>query len=473
MTEQADLVLGIDVGGSSVKVWAAGPKTRVSRTAALPALRPTPSRAEFEPAVWWQIIRSAIQTVVSCVPDGARFGGLVVSSMRQAFVLVDGGGEIGRGVLNSDRRGGPFLSRLRELAGLYEVTGHWPAPELTLGKLLAIRSGEPGRWSATQRMLFVHDWLIWRMTGEQVTEISYACAGQLADVAARQWATDLMADLGLDPAKLAPVVESGTLVGGLDPGPLELPAGLPVYAGCGDTQLAAMGVGGLAPAVITVVAGSSTPVQAATAKPLADPHRRAWISTHARPDLWAAETNAGYPGTMAAWLRGLAGPVHRNDRPGAGGITATVATPEWSEHAWAVKAPMTFTGLSPASTPADLAQAVDEAHAFAVRANITGLQDALGGPAAEIIVTGGAAAGLSPLLADVLGRPVQIRAGPAGTMHAGWELVTGTPLPPADEDTAVAGPVRPTAGPAPYEAAYQRYLETHATLRAHLPEEDP
>lgn len=468
MTAAAEQVLGVDVGGSGVKVWAAGPHGTVTRTAALPVIRCGSARAEFDPAAWWRVIREEIRDTVSQARAAGPFAGVVASSMRQAFVLLGDRGELGRGVLNSDRRGAPFLARLRAIPGLYGTTGHWPAPELTLGKLLAVAGSEPARWAAARRVLFVHDWVIWRLTGEHVTEASYACAGQMADVRRRQWAADLLDEVGLGTAKLAPVVEAGTVAGKLADGSLGLPAGLPVHAGCGDTQLAAMGAGGLIPSAITVVAGSSTPVQAATAEPVADQRQGAWISTHARPALWAAETNAGYPGTMSAWLRELTGPVRRHGRPGAGGITATVATPEWSERSWAVKAPMAFIGLSPASTAADLAQALDEAHAFAVRANVADLARALGRPAAEIIVTGGAAENLAPLLADVLGRPVRVCPGTAGAVRAGWELVTGTAL---DQPPAVA--VGPASGPGPYETAYRRYLETHAALRAHLAEEDP
>lgn len=461
-----DQVLGIDVGGSGVKVWAAGLLGSTERAAPLPVIRDAPGRAEFDPAAWWNIIAGEVRAVAE--QAGGWFAGLVVSSMRQAFVLIGEEGELGRGVLNSDRRGAEYLPRLRRIDGLYEITGHWPAPELTLGKLMAVADREPGRWAAARRVLFVHDWLIWRLTGEQVTEVSYACAGQLADVRGRRWAAGILAETGVGTTRLAPLAEPGALAGKLADGFPGLPAGLPVHAGCGDTQLAAMGGGGLSPDAITVVAGSSTPVQAATTRPAADPQRRAWVSTHARADLWAAETNAGYPGTMASWLRGLTGPAQRHGRPGAGGITATVATPEWSERAWAVKAPMALIGLSPASTAADLAQALDEAHAFAIRSNIADLERATGHQSsADVIVAGGGARHLAPLLADVLGRPVRVRPGSAGAVRAGWELVTGTALPAPPSQTA-----RPQAGPAAYEAAYRRYLSTHAALRAHLPEED-
>jgi hypothetical protein len=39
---------------------------------------------------------------------------------------------------------------------------------------------------------------------------------------------------------------------------------------------------------------------------------------------------------------------------------------------------MTLLGLSPSASPEDIAQAIDEAHAYAVRANIADLEETLG-----------------------------------------------------------------------------------------------
>jgi xylulokinase len=116
------------------------------------------------------------------------------------------------------------------LRGHYPTTGHWPAPELTLPKLLAVRAEEPQRWAATRRVLFLHDWLVARMTGVHATEVSYACAGGMADVAARGWARELLQDSGIGRAMLAPTVEAGTIVGELLDG-WGPPATLPVVAG--------------------------------------------------------------------------------------------------------------------------------------------------------------------------------------------------------------------------------------------------
>ena len=455
------LVAGLDVGGSSVKAWTDDGTHRHVAQVALDVRRPAEHRAELDPVALEQACRSALHQVLDQASGGVA--GVTVSSMRQAFVLLDGAGEpLGPVVLNSDRRGAPHM---HVLAGTHAVTGHWPAPELTLPKLLAVQHDEPERWAQARRVLFVHDWLLWRLAGVQVTEASYACAGGMADVAARGWATALLEDCGIGTALLVPVVEPGTLVGQVQDG-WPVAAGVPVVAGCGDTQLAALGVGGLADGVVTVVAGSSTPVIASSAAPVRDPLARPWVSTHAAPDRWAAEGNAGYPGTASGWWRAVAGD---DDGPLApSGLVAVTAAPYWSQETWAVKPPTSLVGLSPDTTAAQVRTALLEAHAYAVRGNVEDLERALGRRAEHVVVTGGAAADghLPALLAAVLGRDVrweQAAAPPAG----GWLVRTvlgDDQPPPALPDTVV-----PAQDPSPWEQPYRRWRDTTEALRSALP----
>ena len=461
------LTAGLDVGGSSVKAWVADVEGRVHAEVvrALPVLRPAPHRAELDAQVWETACRDALAEAVGAAPPGDWLG-VTVSTLRQGFVLLGADEQVlGHGVLNSDRRGGPYAD---VLAGTHPLTGHWPAPELTLPKLLAVRAEEPARWAATRRILFLHDWLVARMTGVQATEASYACAGGMADVAARGWAWSLLADNGIEPERLAPVVEAGTVVGELRPG-WGLPPSLPVVAGCGDTQLAAMGVGGLGDGVLTVVAGSSTPVQAATAAPVADPLARPWVSTHAAPGLWAAEGNAGYPGTFSGWWQDVArgDDEARRDH----GLVAVTAAPYWSQETWEVKPPASLLGLRPDTTAADVRAALLEAHAFAVRGNVEDLERALGGRGRAVVVCGGAAAdgALPRLLAEVLGRDVHHATGASSASAAGAVLVARavgahahTPGLPAD--------VVPAGDPTAWDERYERWCAAHAALRAALPE---
>ncbi len=248
--------VGLDVGGSSVKAWRCADDGAV-RTAARPLTPATGGlRAELDPAALERACREALAEVAAGPVDG-----VTVSTLRQGFVLLDAAGApVGPVVLNSDRTGLPHTG---VLDGRYATTGHWPAPELTLPKLLAVRAGQPERWAAARRVLFLHDWLLLLLSGTVVSEVSYACSGGMADVAARDWARPLLDEVGVGHL-LADLVEPGTVVGRALPG-WGVPAGTPVVAGCGDTQLAVAGAGGLGDGVVTVVAGSSTPVQAASA----------------------------------------------------------------------------------------------------------------------------------------------------------------------------------------------------------------
>jgi len=464
------LVAGLDVGGSSVKAWAAGVDGSLlaERAVALPSLRPARHRVELAPMVWEAACREALTAVVAAAGrPGTDYLGVTVGTLRQGFVLLDGAGEpLGNGVLNSDRRGAPFM---QVLAGTHDLTGHWPAPELTLPKLLAVRAEEPERWAAAARVLFLHDWLVWRMTGVQVTEASYACAGGMADVGARDWARDLLQDNGIGPELLAPVVEAGTVVGELRAG-WGLPVSLPVVAGCGDTQLAAMGVGGLEDGVATVVAGSSTPVQAATSAPVRDPLARPWVSTHAADGRWAVEGNAGYPGTFSGWWAGLV-PTGAAGAPG--GLMAITATPYWAQETWAVKPPAALLGLRPDTTAGDVQVALLQAHAFAVRGNVADLERALGQRAGAVVLCGGAAAGsgLPALLAQVLGRDVHLATGSVGASRAGTSLVARAVGAHAHRPS-LPDRVEPAGDAGVHAAAYDRWCAAHAALRKALPEED-
>ena len=463
------LVAGLDVGGSSVKAWVASVEGAVLAeiTQPLVAVRPAPHRVELDPVQWQAACRSALAAAVGrAARPGADYLGVTVSTLRQGFVLLDGAGAVlGNGVLNSDRRG---AAHAEVLAGTHDLTGHWPAPELTLPKLLAVREQEPARWAATRRVLFLHDWLVWCMTGVQVTEVSYACAGGMADVAARGWARDLLQGCGIGPELLAPVVEPGTVVGELTAG-WGLPVSLPVVSGCGDTQLAAAGVGGLGDGVITVVAGSSTPVQAATDAPVRDPLARPWVSTHASPDHWAVEGNAGYPGSFSGWWEGLVtGPESDTSR----GVLAVTATPYWSEETWQVKPPAALLGLRPDTTAGDVRAALLQAHAYAVRGNVEDLERVLGRPAGAVVVCGGAAAGPLPaLLAQVLGRDIHVAHGSQAVARAGAALV-GRAVGAHAHLPGLPERVLPAADAGAHDTAYARWCAVHATLRAALPAED-
>lgn len=417
-------VLLLDVGGSAVKATAHGPDVHRQSIVGYPVAHRDPRRAEVDPdALWAAVLRAGAGAVAEAGPGCI---GVLVCTLRQGFALLDGdGGEIGPLRPNTDRSGAAHAD---VHDGRYELTGHWPAPELTLPKLLALREV----WPRVRTLLFWHDWLLYRLGAAPVSGVDYVCGGGMADVAARTWAHDWLGSLGIPASWLPPVTEAGTQVGALAPvvaGALGLAGGTPLHAGPGDTQLAAAGCGGLTDSTVTVVAGSSTPVQLALDRPATDdPQRHPWVSTHAR-GLWAAEGNAGYPGTMRAAAVELVGDVGDEAdmvAPGAGGLLALVAAPYWSQQVWQRRPPNALVGWQPGTTRAQLLAAVEEAHGYAVRGNVEDLER-VSGTRLAVLVAGPDR--VAQRIADVLGRPVRTAAGQDAAGTAAWALVTGAPLP--------------------------------------------
>jgi sugar (pentulose or hexulose) kinase len=477
------LVAGLDFGGGAVKACVADVATGVVLSVAQQATvtsHPAPGRAEFEPDAWWAAASAAMREAVAAAGrPAAEYAAVTVTSLRQGYVLLDEEAEIGCGVVNSDRRGAGQLDRVRDTIGaerLYDVTGHWSAPQLTLPKLLDEQQSSPERWDRTRTVLFVHDWALWRLSGERVSEPSMASAGQLLDVRSRSWASDLLGELGLAVGVLPPLADPASIVGGLRDGGLGLPMGIPVVVGGADTQMAAAGAGGLEPGVVSVVAGTTTPLQASTAEAPTDPLRHPWVSTHLLSDRWAVETNAGYTGMSFDWLASLTGrsvaelaDEAAQSEPGAAGISAVVAARSWNEEAWSNRAPNALVGFEPRHRLADVAQAFLEAHAYGIRGNLEDLERGMGESLGQVCLLGGAARSRAfvQLVADVTARSIShvdstYPAGRAFAWLAARAAGTDTPPPTFSGET-----VEPQLSDR-YEEGYLRYAEAGDAVQREL-----
>ena len=187
-------ILGVDIGGSSVKAWLStnDPSRARLATVTLP-LDSTPDKGwvEFDPQRWWFLICDALRQCME-VSGRSEIDGVVISSIRQAFLLCDESGEIGPGIHNADRRGVDGLAILGDVIcrdDIYDLTGHWSAPQMPLPKLVAIREVEPERWAKASRLMFVQDWVAWRMTGVWRNERTLATSSQLCEIRSGEWAS--------------------------------------------------------------------------------------------------------------------------------------------------------------------------------------------------------------------------------------------------------------------------------------------
>jgi xylulokinase len=528
MNATASIVVTLDIGGSAAKASAFDVASGIpvaSAAVPYPARPAAADQGQFEPEEWWLAAVGALSELRGRVGEPAgRYLGITVSAIRIPFVLLDGRGEVVMpGLLNSDRRAAGELGGIAAACGpdeIYQLTGHWLAPEFGLPKLLWTRSNYPAAWQATRTVLQLHDWFIYKLSGAVASERSASGMSQLLDVAGRRWADGLLAVLGVPVSLLPELRAAGTRAGGLLPAvgaATGFAPGTPVHVGGGDTHLSAEAAGASERAVPVVVAGTTAPMQVAVTgldfAGMAGALYPLLVSEHLTAGRWALETNAGQTGGIVRRLDGLAGqspaaeavagvpatgePVTAGSLAGEpfagrslagesladelrrrglmvrGGteteLTVLAGNPFFGPEGWAASPPATVIGLSPRHRGADVVQACLRATCYAIGSILASMVEHSGISAPYIVATGGMSRNpqWTQLLADVTGREVRVRPLDQIAGRAGAALVAGQGLPgfPASEDVFA-----PCADDAAAHAAglalYQELYRT-AQLEAH------
>jgi xylulokinase len=407
------VILTVDFGTSVTKValWSDDGLVTLAR-AELVTTRPQLGWAEQDPVGWWTSV------VVACAEaraaDPEAFGSVSVvscSAARQTFVPLTAAAEpLGRGILWSDRRGVAEASALAAAIGGDEAVRRRTGVPLDGGAVAAkiawIAARQPGRLAASDWLLSPRDLVVWRLTGEVVTDPTLASRTGLYD------ADGHPVDELVGPAagKLPPVVPSHHVAGWLRAVPaaeLGLRPGIPVVIGAGDRQCEVLGAGASTRRPMVswgTTANVSVPVDV---RP--DPPPPGTVVSWAAVGGWLLEGGLSAAGSFLAWLGRLTdrdphelAALAAESPPGARGVMAV----PWLDGArapwWRDDARAGFVGLASAHDAGDLARAVIESVAWEVARCLEAVTSGRpGGEPAVGLTLGGAGAGI-PLWVEVL-----------------------------------------------------------------------
>jgi gluconokinase len=275
--------------------------------------------------------------------------------------------------------------------GCFLHPSFWPA------KLRRLR--EDGVDAA--RFVSFGDYLLLRLAGELRTSVSMASGTGLYDPNRLDWDDETLESVGVDRAQLAPVCD--------DPVAGVLPA-------LGDGACSNVGAGCLQRDRAAVMIGTSGATRVVYEADGVEPRPGLFLyRVDARRFCEGGSLSDG--GNLAAWLRATlrdldtAGLADRE--PAAHGLVFLPVLGGERSLGWDAARRGLVRGLSFATTPADLAQAALEAVCYRFAAVL----EALGG--VETVVATGGALLASPdwvqILADVLGRPVEVSSAAEGS----------------------------------------------------------
>jgi len=497
------LLLGVDAGTTSLKVGLFDDLgTELAATSEEYSLRtPEPSRAELDAELYWTSLVSAVRRALAVAGAGsADVDALAVSSQGETVIPVSAtGSPLGPAIVWLDNRA---VAEARELAErldartVYAATGV-PSivPTWTACKVLWWQRHDPDLFRSAAHFQLVEEFLLHRLTGRFVTEGGVQSTSLFYDITRHALWQPTLDFIGLPSSRFGELVSPGTVVGSLladSAETLGLSTQVKVIAGGMDQCAGAVGVGNIAPGVLSESTGAALAVQASIDRPGADVTRQTPVYVHSTPNSYLYCPVCPTGGMALTWFRDRFGqPELARERardgnaydlltelaseipPGADGLTmlphlSGAFSPEYEPAARGV-----FFGFTLGHRREHFVRATLEAVAFVLRRNIE-LLSRIGAVANELRSHGGGAQSSvwNQIKADVCCLPVV-------TLHGTEAAVRGDALLAGvssgafhDLNQACQAALRISARFEPdpttrsaYETAYARYVQLFETVR--------
>ncbi len=379
------LFLGIDIGTTTIKAALVDLNGAVigSASRAYPTSYVRPDWVEQNPLDWWRVTQAVLAELRSSAAFD-RVAGIGVSSQAPSLVALDDDGvPVRPALIWMDRRAEPQCA---ELAAVYDQAeylrrfGNRIDPFFVAPKIMWFRENEPDHFERTRWFVQINGYIVLRLTGEISLDDQHASLYALRAPGDDSWSEDALTVVGISASQLPPVSKAHEIVGAITAEIARLtglPEGAPVVAGTVDSAASAIEVDALEPGSATEMTGTSTVLVLPSADPRA---HQAFITMSSPQDgTWLTLAATVASGASLNWIRGVIAPAAdytalvetvSTSAPGAGGVIFVPHMMGERSPIWDTASRGTFTGMSLATTPADLARAVLEGTSFSVRHNL-------------------------------------------------------------------------------------------------------
>jgi sugar (pentulose or hexulose) kinase len=266
-----DLLVGIDVGTSACKAAVVDEDGRELAHGKAPTpWRQVPTGAEVGPEAVFEAAVEAARGAVAAAPEGS-VRGVGVTSMAEAGVLLDRENRVLHPAIAwHDARGASEAERIAAELGeesFSERTGLPASPLCTLAKLRWLVDHHPPA-RAARRWLNVGEWVVRRLGGADVAELSLSSRTGLLDLAAKAPFADALKWAGMPNDLLPELVLAGTPAGAADGAALPEARGAVLTVAGHDHLCAGVGVGVVAPGDVLDSCGTAEALVRVVAPPL-------------------------------------------------------------------------------------------------------------------------------------------------------------------------------------------------------------
>jgi xylulokinase len=318
------LLLGIDVGTSSIKVSVVDAATQKVVASAqypeteTPIVALKPGWAEQSPEMWWDHVKKAILICngLGCY-DPSDIAAIGIAYQMHGLVLVDKEQTVLRdSIIWCDSRAVSIGDKAFDAIGHEQCLSHLlnSPGNFTAAKLAWVKENEPEIFGRIAKIMLPGDFISMKLTGEIATTVSALSEGIFFDFLTNDLSTDVLNYFGFDRSVFPAVQPVFSAHGGLlsaVAADLGLKAGTPVTCKAGDQPNNALSLNVLKPGEIAATAGTSGVIYGVGEGLQYD--RQSRINTFAHVNYTAEQRRTGVllcingVGSMYRWLKQVVG----------------------------------------------------------------------------------------------------------------------------------------------------------------------
>jgi xylulokinase len=216
--------------------------------------------------IWSATVCSIKEIMSSPQVNSQKVDAVCFSTQGGTLIPVDSQGTPVRPAITwLDKRAAPQCSTLIRIIGsksMLEICGREPIPAFMTPKMLWLKENEPDTFRRTEKFLQVQDFIIMRLTGKYVTDLSNTSFLEsiIFDAKKTEWSKDILSLIGISEDQLPELKETGDIIGEVTREmevKTQLPSGTLIVMGGHDQCMAAVGAGIIEPGIALLSAGTS------------------------------------------------------------------------------------------------------------------------------------------------------------------------------------------------------------------------
>lgn len=309
-----NVYLGIDLGTSSVRAVLFDPMGNPihAEQRETPLITETAAMAELDPdLIFEQLIEVVRHSMQYARESHHQIRAIGWSTQLHSLMAVDQNGRpLTRLMTWADSQANEQadeINRRYDLDRLYAITGcRAQHPLYPLSKILWLRETRPEIFAKASRFISIKTYLIERLCGESLIDITDASATACFNIREFRWDPYILKEiLGLEPDHFARPIACEAILPPVKP-EMRMRLGLEpetvIVAGTGDGIAANLGCGIFDNSAMTSTIGTSGALRTTVRQPLLDPDQRTWC--YCLSDrLWVAGGAINNGGIVLRWLR--------------------------------------------------------------------------------------------------------------------------------------------------------------------------